>query len=124
MDFGTWLERELQEKDWTIHHLAMKAGVPQSTITRIIQEHRNPRIDTVEKLQLALGVRYPGDEVPDLRVGRSRGVTKEVMEKAAEISEGVVANVETWELLTEEQKELVRDLVEALAEKQKDEKSE
>lgn len=49
--------RKARERaELTLRELAAKSGQPLSTITDIEGGHRKPRIDTLEKIALALGV--------------------------------------------------------------------
>lgn len=45
-----------KEKSTTISDLAIKCGVPQTSISRIISGGSNPTIDTLEKIAEALNV--------------------------------------------------------------------
>ncbi|MDR3540765.1 MAG: helix-turn-helix transcriptional regulator [Desulfosporosinus sp.] len=50
------LRRLRKGRGWTQQELAGKANVPQSSIHYIERGVRNPRVSTVEKLAVALGV--------------------------------------------------------------------
>lgn len=55
-DYSKWLSQLMAETDNTQYSLAVKSGVPQPTIQRILSgETKNPKADTVRKLLRALG---------------------------------------------------------------------
>ncbi len=50
----------------TGYAVAKKAGLAPQTIYEIIRTRSSPRIDTADKIQAALGARYPGIDVGDV----------------------------------------------------------
>ena len=54
--FRTYLRAELRARRWSIRSLAARSGVDHSTIVRLLRGYREPRLETVAKLQRALGV--------------------------------------------------------------------
>jgi len=62
MEFWEWLAAEIKRQETTKHATARKAGLPHNTVQEIIRNKRYPRVDTAEKLQQALGTRYPGED--------------------------------------------------------------
>ena len=42
-------------KGWTIHSLTIAAGIGETTLTRLVQGHYRPRLDTLAKIATALG---------------------------------------------------------------------
>lgn len=45
-----------QSTEWNAYSLAMAAGIDKTTIRKIIENRRNPRYDTIEKICAALKI--------------------------------------------------------------------
>jgi hypothetical protein len=60
MDFKEWLKEEMRVREWNPSQLAGVSKVPQPTIFRILSgETKDPRQNTVKKLERALGSTSP-----------------------------------------------------------------
>ncbi len=104
MEFWEWLESEIERQGLTRYALAKKANLPHNTVQEIIRSKRFPRVDTAEKIQAALGVRYPGigtgeENLPDIgqrikKARGARGLTPAGLAKKAGISRAKLAD---WE---------------------------
>lgn len=55
-------QEEFRRRGWTQTQWAEATGIPQSTISRILNEEGSPRLDTVEPL---LPFLYPSHPAPD-----------------------------------------------------------
>ena len=53
--FGDYLRYELQMRKWSLRHLAVRSGVDHSTISRLMRGTRSPSLQTVTRIQTALG---------------------------------------------------------------------
>jgi len=55
-NFVTWLDNELNEREWTRADLARRAGITQSSLSMIYNESRSPGPDTLTAIAKALGL--------------------------------------------------------------------
>lgn len=61
MDFATWLEQELNKRDWTYTELARRSGVAPAQISRIANGSRGAGPDLC--IAMAKGLDLPREEV-------------------------------------------------------------
>lgn len=67
MEFKEWLQTEMDERRMSPSELARLSKVPQPTIFRILSgETKDPRTNTVKRLERVLGVESPPLDVPEL----------------------------------------------------------
>ena len=60
-EFSDWLRNEIRDRDWSQADLAEKSSVPGATISRIINDTRDPGPDVCNKFAKALN--YPPEFV-------------------------------------------------------------
>jgi transcriptional regulator with XRE-family HTH domain len=70
-DFNTWLRAQLNEKQMTQRHLAMRSGVDHSTISRLLSGDRMPSLRTATKLARALRELHDDGDGPTFFAGLS-----------------------------------------------------
>ena len=67
-EFARWLRENMAERRMTIRMLALRAGVDHSTISRIMNEARDPRLSTALALLRVLETRPMQVTSPDANV--------------------------------------------------------
>ena len=87
--FSEWLRKEINDRNWTQAELAERSSVPNATISRIINNTRDPGPEIANKLAKALN--YP----PEL-LFRKAGLLPETKEYAINQGDFTI----TQELLT------------------------
>lgn len=60
-EFVSWLNRELQGRDWSQRELARRAGLSQTTVSQVLSYQRNPTPEFC--IDVARGLRVPADHV-------------------------------------------------------------
>jgi transcriptional regulator with XRE-family HTH domain len=61
--FNVWLRRQLRERRMSQRQLAMLAGINHSAISRIVNGHASPTLETATKLVHALRMEWTGDQI-------------------------------------------------------------
>ena len=56
MDVLQHITELMKQRNWTLNHLAVQSGVPQSTLSGLYQRSNTPTIVTLEKLCEAFGI--------------------------------------------------------------------
>lgn len=64
--FGAWLQQQIDRKGWSLRDFASRVGVSHSTVSRWIQQGRQPETEQCASIAAALGVD------PDLVLARAR----------------------------------------------------
>lgn len=84
-DFSVWLLEEVNERGWTFAELAKRAGMNTGTLSRVLNETRNPGPDFCTAIARALGI--PVEEVfrragllPQLSANEDEQVIRELMD--------------------------------------------
>lgn len=60
-DFVSWLNRELQIRDWSQRELARRAGLSQTTVSQVLAYQRNPTPDFC--IDVARALRLPPESM-------------------------------------------------------------
>jgi transcriptional regulator with XRE-family HTH domain len=61
--FNVWLRRQLRERRISQRHLAMLSGVNHSAISRLVNGHASPTLDTATKLVHALRIEWSDEQI-------------------------------------------------------------
>lgn len=78
IEFKTWLQKEMDEREWSISDLARNAGVARGSIANILRGDRNPGVDVCEAIARAFKIspesvyRYAGLLPPELKPDEKR----------------------------------------------------
>ena len=57
--FRGWLGHHMKEKGWSLRQLGQAAGIDHSTISKILAEKHEPKLETARRIARALEVRLP-----------------------------------------------------------------
>ena len=94
--FISWLESELNKRDWTPSDLARKAGLRAASVTRVLDGTRNAGPDVSLAIARALNL-------PDVMVFRRAGLLSSKSEIEPEVEEAM----HLFQQLEEDQREFV-----------------
>lgn len=56
MGIAADIKRELRRRNWTVYKLARESGIEEGTLSSIVRDDSNPRIDTVIPIARAFGI--------------------------------------------------------------------
>ena len=101
MDVKERLHQLMDERGWTIYKVAKEARIPWSTVRNMFKRNTEPSIETLESLCKGMGITLP----QFLDVDNQMGLTYEQQQLISQ-----------WSKLSDSNKRLVSELVEALNE--------
>ncbi len=102
-EFGSWLEREVAARGWTMGDLARRAGVSDAAISRILKGLRHPSPELCRALAEAL-------DVPAEPVFRLTGLLSPLPATGDDAPIAQVADL--WRHLSAEERQEIADYVE------------
>jgi len=108
--FAEWLKTEMGKRGLSVYALADKAGMKYQTVDGIIKNNRSPRIDTVIKIETALGVRYQPHE------GMAESIEQPIEPSRSEQLESTLSLIRSLDWTPEEKLRFVRELLLAVTE--------
>ena len=103
MDMKARLQQLMDERGWTIYRVAKEADIPWSTVRNMFKRNTEPSIATLECICRGMGLTLPQFFDIDNEMG---------------LSDEQRQLVQRWSKLTDKNKRLIRELLEALDVKQ------